>query len=246
MELRVILLIAFWVPSTHLLACSTFERPDKRLLAFATLSSCPSVQLRSVTTRFKEQCAVECIKEAKCAAFLFSSGFCSLYSELCKSQSASRLLVRTSTQKMMFKKDYPIFRGTMYRLTDSRGPFIRVLAMCKQLGMRLWIPKDVEELKAVEEKFDLRHAGSERKFFGRLSPSMVRELMLYIGVQDRPQGNCVTIENAPCPVTNYITSEEPSYWFEECTAYARLPDKTFGWNDVHCSQHYFGICEGKL
>lgn len=244
MKVRVILLLT-WVTPTLLLACTTFERPDRRLLAFATLYSCPSVRLRTLTTHLKHQCAVECAKEGRCAAFLFSSGSCSLYSELCKSQNASLLLVRSSTQMMMIKKYYPIFRGTMYRLTDNRGPFHRVLAWCKQFGMRLWIPKDEEEMSAVEEKFDLKNAGNARKFFGPLYSAKFYELMLFIGVQDRPQGKCLTIENKPCPVTKYHL-DEPSSSLEECVSYTRLVNKTLGWIDVLCSKWYYGICEGRL
>ena len=239
MPLRALLLLQ---SASALLACVSFERVDRRLLAFATLPACSAVTLRSFSVDGKERCAVACAQDPSCAAFLVRAALCSLMTKLCRAASPEdtrQIMLRPSAK---LSSQYPTYRGLFYRLTDSRGSFDQVRVMCEQYGMRLWVPEDWSELEAVEIGFGFRNVTPDKPFYGSVAPNAMRALLVYLGLQDRPQSNCITIDNTPCPVTNYC-SGEPSYGFEECTSYVMLPDGTVCWNDIPCGGSRYGICK---
>lgn len=196
MHLRVVLVLQH---ASLLLACFSFERVDRRLVAFATLPACSSVTLRAFPTHAKERCAVDCSQHPSCKAFLATPGLCMLMSDLCRAASVEatqQIMMRPSPQ---LRRLYPTHRRSMYRLTDSKGSYDHVRAMCEQYGMRLWVPDDLEELNAVETSLGLDNATADRVFFGRLFHVNWRVLNVFIGVRDIPQGNCITIDNTTCP-----------------------------------------------
>ena len=105
--------------------------------------------------------------------------------------------------------------------------------------MHLWYPNSEEEMRFVEQEILCQLPKEYVRGAG------IIEFILWIGVIDKPNGNCLLADEVTkCPVTNYYPGE-PSYEYEPCTLYW-YGNGTISWNDVRCELSYYGLCEKEL
>lgn len=135
------------------------------------------------------------------------------------------------------RPDYPKeltwdFQGSRFLLTKENGTFEEMQAVCASFGMYIWLPNSHEKLSFVEQEI-LRKLSPPYKTFN-----------VWIGVHDKPNGNCRFPDKVTkCPITKYY-GEQPKFEREECVHYHNVSGE-LKWNDVICGLPYFALCESK-
>ena len=99
----------------------------------------------------------------------------------------------------------------------------------------MWVPDSQEKIDFVKNTIMAPLSGSY-KFTLFLGPTYYR---VWIGVHDKPNGNCVLPDfKAKCPIEAY-QGGEPNGGDEECAIYGN----NLKWNDFKCNDNFHGLCE---
>lgn len=137
------------------------------------------------------------------------------------------------------------YSGSEYIVTKEKGNFTQMTAACAALGMHLWYPNSNEEMRFVEREIYCYLSEEYYKI-----PSWGNNLVTYdiwIGVNDRPNGNCLLADGVTrCPVENYFPGE-PSTAAEDCTVIWYIYGK-FSWADTRSvnSRDFYSLCEKEV
>ena len=221
-------------------ACVTFRNIGsygRKFTQFGLSRPCDSVTLSTLTPSSRHRCAVTCSSETRCSAFYHSEALdrCSLLSSPCAAPSSSE------TARVMIKTPGGLtwrFNGSTYTVTPEKGSFNAMREACARYGMYLWIPDSQEEADFVYQKI-FNNLTSPYRNADRNS----YRYNFFIGVVDRPNGNCLLVDYATqCPIKNYASSQ-PNSGSEECTQVFKL-NGNFMWIDSKCHLDNYGLCEG--
>lgn len=237
LDLALLLMIAF-----SSIDAAIFERADFNAIRFSNLKNCDNQTLLTLSDADPLTCSVACGLHTRCIAFLLSQeSSCSLLSTPCKAPSSEQNL-----QMILLRREHPNsltwhFNTSRYILTQENGTYDQMQALCMLYGMYLWVPDTQEELTLVENHI-LSNLPSQ--YLVNTGVWGI-ELRVWIGVVDKPQGNCKMPDLiTPCPVTHYLDNE-PSNSKSDCMIYKKMNSSAvrFGWNDVHCTIVNYGLCE---
>ena len=141
------------------------------------------------------------------------------------------------------------FKNSVFAISAKLTQFEQ--SACSQYdGMEPWVPSTRDEMTFVEQKI---LANLSSQFYsdkmtvipGTHIIAMTRYFHIFIGVFDRPNGNCVLYDlSSNCPVTNYGTSQ-PAQSTWECTSYWRT-GSSYSWRDVLCSSDFYCLCRKRI
>ena len=133
------------------------------------------------------------------------------------------------------------FMGSHYMVTTTKGNFNQMKTACAARGMHLWYPNSQEEMRFVENEILCQ---LPKNYIGipGWSDGKIVEYGIWIGVINRPNGNCLLADGVTkCPVENYKYGY-PREGNKKCTLFW-WREGSFHWGDVFCRYSFYGLCE---
>lgn len=205
---------------------------------------CAAETLQTISPLDRASCALSCGLDTRCKAFLHTEiDRCELLSTPWRSapiKEGQTLMMRHLRHQSGGKWR---FKDSEYIMTEQRVNFTQVKVACASRGMHLWYPKSQEEMRFVEREI-LCYLPKEYLDVNRVAVGTIR-YNLWIGVIDRPLGNCLFADEVTkCSVEKYLPGK-PDKADQECVFYW-WKNGVFGWNDVYCYQKAAGLCEKTL
>lgn len=229
-------LVSFFIINCR--GCMEFQSVNSR--TFAISSSRRQCDASLGTAVLPElACALTCHRDRRCFAYRHS-GFsqkCVLLEGPCSSASKEgnhRMMVKVPNSPFTWR-----FDGSFYFLSQEKGTYDEMGKVCARYGMYRWAPTSLAEVEFIERAV-LPLLGHPYTYADPNSRTYYR---FWIGITDRPNGNCTLTDlNIGCPVVRYPSSE-PSHTDQECVCYRKVSSQ-FQWDDINCNGLNFAFCEG--
>lgn len=218
--------------------CIEFQSVNSR--SFAISSSRKQCDASLGTVVLPELvCALTCHRDRRCFAYRHSgiSQKCVLLEAPCctaAEEENHRMMVRVPNSPFTWR-----FDGSFYFLSQEKGTFDEMGKVCARHGMYRWAPTSLAEVEFIERAVlpllvdpYISTCTSSRTYY-----------RFWIGITDRPNGNCTLTDlKIRCPVVRYPWSE-PSHTAKECVCYRKVSGQ-FQWDDTHCNGLNLAFCEG--